>query len=152
MYDLGGHYQVYGNTLVVESTNFRLNADGTVSITGAFYSNGSSGNATIRDGNIHLSALNADGNRYNTISLSYTEKAYPSGSLTVYSRRADGTVGPGVTIQGSDTDSRIWIYDAYGNAGVFLTSGAETTASLREASTSREKTASMSLALLALEI
>lgn len=118
-----GTIKFTGNTLVVESTNFNLNADGTVSITGAFYSNGSSGNATIRDGNIHLSALNADGNRYNTISLSYTAKAYPSGSFTVYSRRADGTVGPGVTIQGSDTDSRIWIYNAYGNADVFLTSG-----------------------------
>lgn len=71
-----GTIKFTGNTLVVESTNFNLNADGTVSITGAFYSNGSSGNATIRDGNIHLSALNADGNRYNTISLSYTAKAY----------------------------------------------------------------------------
>ena len=112
-----------GNTLVVESTNFNLNADGTVSITGAFYSNGSSGNATIRDGNIHLSALNADGNRYNTISLSYTAKAYPSGSITVYSRRANGTVGDGVVIQGGDADSRIWIYNAYGNCDVLLQSG-----------------------------
>lgn len=119
-----GTIKFTGNTLVVESTNFNLNADGTVSITGAFYSNGSSGNATIRDGMINLSALNADGNRYNTISLSYTAKAYPSGSLTVYSRRADGTVGNGVVIQGGDADSRIWIYNAYGNADVLLTSGA----------------------------
>lgn len=118
-----GAIKFTGNTLVVESTNFNLNADGTVSITGAFYSNGSSGNATIRDGNIHLSALNADGNRYNTISLSYTAKAYPSGSITVYSRRADGTVGDGVVIQGGDADSRIWIYNAYGNCDVLLQSG-----------------------------
>lgn len=118
-----GTIKFTGNTLVVESTNFNLNADGTVSITGAFYSNGSSGNATIRDGNIHLSALNADGNRYNTISLSYTAKAYPSGSITVYSRRANGTVGDGVVIQGGDADSRIWIYNAYGNCDVLLQSG-----------------------------
>ena len=119
-----GTIKFTGNTLVVESTNFNLNADGTVSITGAFYSKGTSGNATIRDGNIHLSALNADGNRYNTISLSYTKKAYPSGSITVYSRRADGTVGDGIVMQGGDADSRIWIYNAYGNADVLLTSGA----------------------------
>ena len=29
-----------------------------------------------------------------------------------------------MVIQGSDADSRIWIYNAYGNADVFLTSGA----------------------------
>lgn len=147
-----GTIKFTGNTLVVESTNFNLNADGTVSITGAFYSNGSSGNATIRDGNIHLSALNADGNRYNTISLSYTAKAYPSGSITVYSRRANGTVGDGVVIQGGDADSKIWIYNAYGNCDVLLQSGTGNNCEFAEASTSREKTASTSLALSALEI
>lgn len=119
-----GEIKFTGNTLVVESTNFNLKADGTVSITGAFYSHGSIGDAAINNGRISLTALNADGNRYNTISLNYTAKAYPSGSLTVYSRRADGTVGNGIVMQGGDADSRIWIYNAYGNVDVLLTSGA----------------------------
>lgn len=119
-----GTIKFTGNTLVVESTNFRLNADGTVGVTGTFYSNGSKGNVTIGDGMIYLSALNADGKRYKTISLNYTNTAYPSGSLGVHSRRADGTVGDGVVIQGGDADSKIFIYNAYGNADVILTSGA----------------------------
>lgn len=118
-----GTIKFTGNTLVVDSTNFNLKEDGTVSITGAFYSHGPSGDAIINNGQISLTALNADGNRYNTISLNYTAKAYPSGLLTVYSRRADGTVGNGIVMQGGDADSRIWIYNAYGNADVFLTSG-----------------------------
>lgn len=65
-----------------------------------------------------------DGAGITGVEISYTKKAYPSGSITVYSRRADGTVGDGIVMQGSDADSRIWIYNAYGNADVLLTSGA----------------------------
>lgn len=119
-----GTIKFTGNTLVVDSTNFKLKEDGTVSITGAFYSNGKSGSVIISDGRIALTALNADGKRYSTVSMSYTLKDYPSGALSICSRRADGTVGDGIVMQGGDTDSRIWIYNAYGNADILLTSGA----------------------------
>lgn len=112
-----------GNTLIVDSSNFKLTSGGSISITGSFYSTGSTGNASISDGIISLDALNADGNRYKTILISRTVSTYPSGSLTVYSRRANGTVGSGVTLQGSATDSRIFMYNAYGDTDVYLTTG-----------------------------
>lgn len=112
-----------GNTLVVESDNFKLTESGSVSITGSITSKGSTGNAAINEGLITLDALNANGKRYSTVYLGRTAKAYPSGAVTVYSRRADGTVGTGVYIHGSDTDANIWMFDAYDKEKVHLSTG-----------------------------
>ena len=111
------------NTLVVDSDNFKLSSNGSVSITGSFKSTGTTGNVSINDGRFYMDALNADGNRYNTVALGRTSGSYPSGDVTIYSRRADGTVGAGVKLQGGQADSYIYLYNAYGNADVLLLSG-----------------------------
>lgn len=112
-----------GNTLVIESDNFKLTKSGSVSITGSITSKGNAGNAAVNEGLITLDALNANGKRYSTVYLGRTAKDYPSGALTVYSRRADGTVGRGVYIHGSDTDANIWMFDAYDKEKVHLSTG-----------------------------
>ena len=120
-----------GNTLAVDSDNFKLTKSGEVSITGSFTSSGTDGKAIISNGVITLDALNADGKRYPTVRLSRTIKSFPSGSLTVYSRRSDGTVGDGCVIQGSDTDSRIFLKNAYGGNDVFISSGENVTSYIK---------------------
>lgn len=119
----GGIITFSGNTLVVESDNFKLTKSGSVSITGSITSKGNTGNATVNEGLITLDALNANGKRYYTAYLGRTAEDYPSGALTVYSRRADGTVGRGVYIHGSNTDASIWMFDAYGKEKVHLSTG-----------------------------
>lgn len=119
----GGIITFSGNTLVVESDNFKLTKSGSVSITGSITSKGNTGNAAVNEGLITLDALNANGKRYSTVYLGRTAKDYPSGALTVYSRRADGTVGRGVYIHGSDTDANIWMFDAYDKEKVHLSTG-----------------------------
>lgn len=119
----GGVITFSGNTLVVESDNFKLTKSGSVSITGSITSKGNTGNAAVNEGLITLDALNANGKRYSTVYLGRTAKDYPSGALTVYSRRADGTVGRGVYIHGSDTDANIWMFDAYDKEKVHLSTG-----------------------------
>lgn len=119
----GGIITFSGNTLVVESDNFKLTKSGSVSITGSITSKGNTGNAAVNEGLITLDALNANGKRYSTVYLGRTANDYPSGALTVYSRRADGTVGRGVYIHGSDTDTSIWMFDAYDKEKVHLSTG-----------------------------
>lgn len=119
----GGIITFSGNTLVVESDNFKLTKSGSVSITGSITSKGNTGNAAVNEGLITLDALNANGKRYSTVYLGRTAKDYPSGALIVYSRRADGTVGRGVYIHGSDTDANIWMFDAYDKEKVHLSTG-----------------------------
>lgn len=119
----GGIITFSGNTLVVESDNFKLTKSGSVSITGSITSKGNTGNAAVNEGLVTLDALNANGKRYSTVYLGRTAKDYPSGALTVYSRRADGTVGRGVYIHGSDTDANIWMFDAYDKEKVHLSTG-----------------------------
>lgn len=119
----GGIITFSGNTLVVESDNFKLTKSGSVSITGSITSKGNTGNAAVNEGLITLDALNANGKRYSTVYLGRTAKDCPSGALTVYSRRADGTVGRGVYIHGSDTDASIWMFDAYDKERVHLSTG-----------------------------
>lgn len=119
----GGIITFSGNTLVVESDNFKLTKSGSVSITGSITSKGNTGNAAVNEGLITLDALNANGKRYSTVYLGRTARDYPSGALTVYSRRADGTVGRGVYIHGSDTDANIWMFDAYDKEKVHLSTG-----------------------------
>lgn len=119
----GGIITFSGNTLVVESDNFKLTKSGSVSITGSITSKGNTGNAAVNEGLITLDALNANGKRYSTVYLGRTAKDYPSGALTVYSRRADGTVGRGVYIHGSNTDASIWMFDAYDKEKVHLSTG-----------------------------
>lgn len=119
----GGIITFSGNTLVVESDNFKLTKSGSVSITGSITSKGNTGNAAVNEGLITLDALNANGKRYSTVYLGRTAKDYPSGAVTVYSRRADGTVGRGVYMHGSDTDANIWMFDAYDKEKVHLSTG-----------------------------
>lgn len=119
----GGIITFSGNTLVVESDNFKLTKSGSVSITGSITSKGNTGNAAVNEGLITLDALNANGKRYSTVYLGRTAKDYPSGALIAYSRRADGTVGRGVYIHGSDTDANIWMFDAYDKEKVHLSTG-----------------------------
>ena len=57
----GGIITFSGNTLVVESDNFKLTKSGSVSITGSITSKGNTGNAAVNEGLVTLDALNANG-------------------------------------------------------------------------------------------
>ncbi len=116
-----------GNTLVIDSNNFKLKSDGSVSITGAFNSSGSIGSAHMQDGTFWMDATNADGKTYNTIYIGRTNNTYPSGWMRIYSRRADGTVGTGCEIVGTDTDSYMIFKNAYNETDVSITSGKSNT-------------------------
>ena len=111
-----------GNTLVVDSNNFKLTSAGSVSITGSFHSVASVGSATISDGIISLDALYKDGERHDVIYIGRTIESYPSGSLGVKSMRKDGTTRMAVQLQGTSTDSNIWLFDSTGSEGVHLSS------------------------------
>lgn len=116
-----------GNTLVIESDNFKLKSDGSVSITGTFASTGSIGSAHISDGTFWMDAKNADGNTYNTIYMGRTNNTYPGGWMAVYNRRSDGKTGKGCEIVGGEADSWMWLNNAYGKGNTFLTSGESNT-------------------------
>lgn len=111
-----------GNTLIVDSNNFKLTPAGSVSITGSFHSVASVGSATISDGIISLDALYKDGERHDVIYIGRTIESYPGGSLGVKSMRKDGTTRMAVQLQGTSTDSNIWLFDSTGSEGVHLSS------------------------------
>lgn len=112
-----------GNTLVVDSNNFKLTESGNVSITGSFKSSGSTGTVSISDGTFSMQALNADGNTYNTAYIGRTNNTYPSGWIGIYTRRSSGDTGIGCQIVGSDTDTWIGMYNVYRQQDISITTG-----------------------------
>lgn len=112
-----------GNTLVVDSNNFKLTESGNVSITGSFKSSGSTGTVSISDGTFSMQALNDDGNTYNTAYIGRTNNSYPSGWIGIYSRRSSGDTGIGCQIVGGDTDTWIGMYNVYRQQDISITTG-----------------------------
>ena len=113
-----------GNTLVVDSDNFKLDSQGNVQITGSFYSNANNGNRiNISDGLAAFYARDSSGQSYLTTLISRTSESNPCGVLQIYGRTNTGAVNPQVKLQGGLTDGSIHLYSAWGTEQAVITSG-----------------------------
>ena len=113
-----------GNTLVVDSDNFKLDSQGNVQITGSFYSNANNGNRiNISDGLAAFYARDSSGQSYLTTLISRTSESNPCGVLQIYGRSNTGAVNPQVKLQGGLTDGSIHLYSAWGTEQAVITSG-----------------------------
>lgn len=113
-----------GNTLVVDSDNFKLDSQGNVQITGSFYSNANNGNQiNISDGLAAFYARDSAGKSYLTTLISRTAEANPCGVVDVYGRSNTGAVNTQVRLQGGLTDGSIHLYSAWGTEQAVITSG-----------------------------
>lgn len=109
-----------GNTLVVDSDNFKLTSRGAVTITGTFTSTGTSyglkNRAEVTSGAFHLIRTNSEGTETTVVSL------YGFGAnASLGAIRVGGTNGKSqIDLQSSLTGGNIWLYDAYGNTKITL--------------------------------
>lgn len=112
-----------GNTLVVDSDNFKLTSGGAVTITGTFTSAGESqglkNKAEVTSGAFHLIRTNSEGTKSTVVSI------YGFGSnASLGAIRVSGTNGAGqIDLQSSLTGGNIWLHDAYGNTKITLFGG-----------------------------
>lgn len=105
-----------GNTLVVNSDNFKLAADGTVAITGAFTSQVGTSQAYIGDGEIKMSIKDSTGNWRNTVRLWSSGTTAAMGHLTLYGNNTDGRKEERVELQAENGGGRIYVYNSGGKA------------------------------------
>ena len=105
-----------GNTLVVNSDNFKLAADGTVAITGTFTSQVGTSQAYIGDGEIKMSIKDSTGNWRNTVRLWSSETTAAMGHLTLYGNNTDGRKEERVELQAENGGGRIYVYNSGGKA------------------------------------
>lgn len=105
-----------GNTLVVNSDNFKLAADGTVAITGAFTSQVGRNKAYIGDGEIKMSIKDSTGNWRNTVRLWSSGTTAAMGHLTLYGNNTDGRKEERVELQAENGGGRIYVYNSGGKA------------------------------------
>lgn len=109
-----------GDTLVVDSDNFKLTSDGAVSITGKFTSTGTSyglkNRSEVSSGAFNLIRTNSEGTETNVVSL------YGFGAnASLGAIRINGTGGARqIDLQSSLTGGNVWIYDASQNAKIVL--------------------------------
>lgn len=112
-----------GNTLVVDSDNFKLTSGGAVTITGTFTSAGESqglkNKAEVTSGAFHLIRTNSEGIKSTVVSI------YGFGAnASLGAIRVSGTNGTGqIDLQSSLTGGNIWLHDAYGNTKITLFGG-----------------------------
>lgn len=112
-----------GNTLVVDSDNFKLTSGGAVTITGTFTSAGESqglkNKAEVTSGAFHLIRTNSEGTKSTVVSI------YGFGAnASLGAIRVSGTNGAGqIDLQSSLTGGNIWLHDAYGNTKITLFGG-----------------------------
>lgn len=112
-----------GNTLVVDSDNFKLTSGGAVTITGTFTSAGESqglkNKAEVTSGAFHLIRTNSEGTKSTVVSI------YGFGTnASLGAIRVSGTNGAGqIDLQSSLTGGNIWLHDAYGNTKITLFGG-----------------------------
>lgn len=109
-----------GNTLVVDSDNFKLTSGGSVTITGTFTSTGTSNGlknkAEITSGAFNLIRTNSEGTDTKVVSISGFGSNASLGEI-----RVRGTNGESqIILQSSFTGGNIWLYDAYGNNKISL--------------------------------
>ena len=118
-----------GNTLIIDSDNFKLNGAGEVEITGHLKSIDSSGNrAELVKGALNLYAY--DTNRKDSVltaSIWPGGGTNPHGVLDVYGRDTSGNVVRQVQIRGSQTDGEIMLMHADGNMGAFFSAASTAT-------------------------
>ena len=105
-----------GNTLVVNSDNFKLAADGTVAITGTFTSQVGRSQAYIGDGEIKMSIKDSTGNWRNTVRLWSSGTTDAMGHLTLYGNDTDGRKEERVELQAENGGGRIYVYNSGGKA------------------------------------
>ena len=105
-----------GNTLVVNSDNFKLAADGTVAITGTFTSRVGRSQAYIGDGEIKMSIKDSTGNWRNTVRLWSSGTTAAMGHLTLYGNNTDGRKEERVELQAENGGGRIYVYNSGGKA------------------------------------
>lgn len=105
-----------GNTLVVNSDNFKLAADGTVAITGTFTSQVGRSQAYIGDGEIKMSIKDSTGNWRNTVRLWSSGTTAAMGHLTLYGNDTDGRKEERVELQADYGGGRIYVYNSGGKA------------------------------------
>lgn len=105
-----------GNTLVVNSDNFKLAADGTVAITGTFTSQVGRSQAYIGDGEIKMSIKDSTGNWRNTVRLWSSGTTAAMGHLTLYGNDSGGRKEERVELQAENGGGRIYVYNSGGKA------------------------------------
>lgn len=105
-----------GNTLVVNSDNFKLAADGTVAITGTFTSQVGRSQAYIGDGEIKMSIKDSTGKWRNTVRLWSSGTTAAMGHLTLYGNDTDGRKEERVELQAENGGGRIYVYNSGGKA------------------------------------
>ena len=105
-----------GNTLVVNSDNFKLAADGTVAITGTFTSQVGRSQAYIGDGEIKMSIKDSTGNWRNTVRLWSSGTTGAMGHLTLYGNDTHGRKEERVELQAENGGGRIYVYNSGGKA------------------------------------
>lgn len=105
-----------GNTLVVNSDNFKLAADGTVAITGTFTSQVGRSQAYIGDGEIKMSIKDSTGNWRNTVRLWSSGTTGAMGHLTLYGNDTNGRKEERVELQAENGGGRIYVYNSGGKA------------------------------------
>lgn len=112
-----------GNTLVVDSDNFKLTSGGAVTITGTFTSAGEShglkNKAEVTSGAFHLIRTNSEGTEATVVSIYGMGENASLGAI-----RVSGTNGASqIDLQSSLTGGNIWLHDAYGNTKIMLFGG-----------------------------
>ena len=105
-----------GNTLVVNSDNFKLAADGTIAITGTFTSQVGMSQAYIGDGEIKMSIKDSTGNWRNTVRLWSSGTTAAMGHLTLYGNNTDGRKEERIELQAENGGGRIYVYNSGGKA------------------------------------
>ena len=107
-----GRITFSGNTLVVDSDNFKLSQDGTVSITGDFFSQTEDNKVSIYSGQLLLERKVGDGQWKNTVALWSYGSSDANGMLYLYGPGADGNQVLNVNLFSSYNGGGITVYNA----------------------------------------
>lgn len=109
-----------GNTLVVDSDNFKLTSGGAVTITGTFTSTGTSNGlknkAEVTSGAFNLIRTNSEGTATTVVSIFGLGANASLGAIRVNGTNEERQID----LQSSLTGGNIWLYDAYGNTKISL--------------------------------
>lgn len=107
-----GRITFSGNTLVVDSDNFKLSQNGTVSITGDFFSQTEDNKVSIYSGQLLLERKVGDGQWKNTVVLWSYGSSDANGMLYLYGPGADGNQVLNVNLFSSYNGGGITVYNA----------------------------------------
>lgn len=105
-----------GDTLVIDSTNFKLTADGTVSITGTLTSEIGENRAYIGDGEIKMSIKDSSGAWKDTVRLWSSGDSAAMGHVTLYGNDTGGTKEERIELQADNGGGRVYVYNSAGKA------------------------------------